>query len=177
VIGICNGFQVLVKTGLLPGFTAGENESGAGPQKITVFDGDSGKFECRWTYLKLAGNTRCVFTRDLPEVIELPVAHGEGKLIFDSDETRKQLWDSNQAVFQYVDSAGKPGPYPINPNGSQDHLAGICNATGRVFGLMPHPERHIFQTQHPRWTRGDAPDTPHGLLIFRNAVRFARKEL
>ena len=177
VIGICNGFQVLVKTGLLPGFDAAESKSAIGPQKVTVFDNDSGKFECRWINLKLAENSRCVFTEGLPEVISLPVAHGEGKLIFDSDETRKTLWDNNQAVFQYVDENGKPGPYPINPNGAEDDLAGICNATGRVFGLMPHPERNVLPTHHPRWTRMDENRTPDGLLIFKNAVKFATKEL
>ncbi|HOY62588.1 MAG TPA: phosphoribosylformylglycinamidine synthase subunit PurQ, partial [bacterium] len=82
-----------------------------------------------------------------------------------------------QGVFKYSDAAGKPGPYPINPNGSEDDLAGICNATGRVFGLMPHPERHVLSTQHPRWTRGEASERGDGFAIFRNAVAFASMEL
>jgi len=177
IIGICNGFQVLVKTGFLPGFAAAPGKSGADRQRVTVFNNDSGKFECRWIHLKLAEGTPCVFTRGLPPVISLPIAHGEGKLIFDSPETRKELWEKKLGVFQYVDEKGNPGPYPVNPNGAEDDLAGICNATGRVFGLMPHPERHIFKTQHPQWTRGGAPAVPHGILIFKNAVRFAKKEL
>lgn len=177
VIGICNGFQVLVKTGLLPGYGAGINKSGMTSQNVTVFDNDSGRFECRWVFLKLAENSKCVFTKDSPEIISLPIAHGEGKLIFDSAATKDKLWKNNQAVYQYVDEKGNPATYPANPNGSADSLAGICNATGRVFGLMPHPERNVLATHHPRWTRGDSPKIPHGTYIFKNAVSFAAAEL
>ncbi len=177
VIGICNGFQVLVKAGLLPGFDAAGGASGTGAQSLTVFDNDSGKFECRWVHLKMPADSPCVFTKGMTEIITLPVAHGEGKLIFDSKETRRRLWDNNQVVYQYTDAAGETGGYPINPNGSEDHIAGICNATGRVFGLMPHPERFVVPTQHPRWTRGEAGRKGDGIAIFENAVRFAKKEL
>jgi phosphoribosylformylglycinamidine synthase subunit PurQ / glutaminase len=177
VIGICNGFQVLVKTGLLPGFNAAPGNSGADKQKVTVFDNNSGHYECRWIYLKHVDGTPCVFTSGIEEVINLPVAHGEGKVIFESDKTRKKAWDKKLPVFRYVDHAGNPGAFPINPNGSEDDIAGLCNATGRVFGLMPHPERYVTATQHPRWTRGEAKSPGQGLKIFINAVSFAAKEL
>lgn len=177
VIGICNGFQVLVKTGFLPGFKAGPGASGIAGQQVTVFDNDSGHFECRWVWLKPVEGSKCVFTTGIDRAIHLPIAHGEGKVIFDSEKTRRKLRENRQAVFQYADKDGNPGPYPVNPNGSEDDIAGLCNATGRVFGLMPHPERHILPTQHPRWTRGEADCPGHGMKIFTNAVGFARKEL
>jgi phosphoribosylformylglycinamidine synthase len=177
VIGICNGFQVLVKTGLLPGFNAGEAGSGAAKQSVTLFDNDSGKFDCRWVHLNPVEGNVCVFTQGIETPIYLPIAHGEGKLIFDNVKTRDKLRAAKQGVFQYSDASGKPGPYPVNPNGSEDDLAGICNATGRVFGLMPHPERHVLSTQHPRWTRGEASERGDGFAIFRNAVAFASMEL
>ncbi len=177
VIGICNGFQVLVKTGFLPGLSAGKGKSGHGRQSVTLFDNDCGSFRCGWVYLKPDPKSPCVFTKGIGGVITLPIAHGEGKLIFDSAETRKKVRAGRQAVFTYVDENGKPGAFPINPNGSEDEIAGLCNATGRVFGLMPHPERHVTRTQHPRWTRGEGSEPGDGLAIFTNAVEFARKEL
>ena len=181
VIGICNGFQVLMKTGLLAGTQNHDAPKGAGrklpPQKATVFDNDCGKFECRWVNLKRADNDNCLFTKGMPEIITLPVAHGEGKVMFDSDETLKSLWSNNQIVFQYVDEHGAFSGYPVNPNGSTDHIAGLCDPTGRVFGLMPHPERNIRLRHHPRWTSGHAPKVPDGVHIFRNAVKFAKKHL
>jgi phosphoribosylformylglycinamidine synthase subunit PurQ / glutaminase len=177
VIGICNGFQVLVKTGFLPGFKACPGTSGITKQQVTVFDNDSGHFECRWIWLKSVENSPCVFTAGIEGVIHLPIAHGEGKVIFENDKTKLKVRENRQMVFQYVDKDGNPGPYPVNPNGSEDDIAGLCNATGRVFGLMPHPERHILPTQHPRWTRGEADCPGHGMKIFTNAVEFARREL
>ncbi len=177
IIGICNGFQVLIKTGLLPGFAAAPGNADITPQRITLFDNDNGRYECRWVNVKLTENSPCVFTKGLPEIITLPIAHAEGKIVFDSPATLKKLNAGNQGVFRYVDADGNPGPFPINPNGSEDGLAGICNATGRVFGLMPHPERNIFPTHNPRWTRSDCDSTPHGLTIFKNAVTFAAKEI
>ena len=177
VIGICNGFQVLVKTGLLPGLSAAKGRSGMARQSVTLFDNDCGHFECRWIHLKNDPKSPCVFTAGIEPVITLPIAHGEGKLIFDKPETRKKVLANKQPVFRYCDAEGNLGDYPINPNGSEDNIAGLCNATGRVFGLMPHPERHISPTQHPRWTRGEASPHGHGFTIFQNAVAFAAKEL
>jgi len=170
IIGICNGFQVLVKSGLLPGINS----------KVTLTLNDSAKFEDRWTYLgrKQQAGSKCIWTEGLPEVIYLPVAHGEGKFIPDGDETLRKLQDNGQVVFRYVDEAGNSDEYPSNPNGSVDNIAGICDPTGRIFGLMPHPERHIQFTQHPRWTRMDTQvKEGDGLQIFRNAVEYAKKEL
>ena len=176
MIGICNGFQVLVKTGILPG-------SRNWQQKVTLACNDSGKFEDRWVYLRKPkikdqkpkiGN-RCVWTKGIDEVIYLPVAHGEGKFIPESKEILEKIKTEGQVVFQYCNSTGEISSYPDNPNGSVEHIAGICDKTGRIFGLMPHPERCVFKTQHPRWTREKFSGIPDGLKIFKNAIEFLKK--
>ncbi len=175
IIGICNGFQVLVKSGLLPGSTALSQEA-------SLIINDSGKFEDRWTYLRRAqsaerrAQNKCVWIKDLPEIIYLPVAHGEGKFVAKDKSVLGRLKKNHQIVFQYCDAQGNLSGYPDNPNGSIQNIAGICDETGRILGLMPHPERHINFSQHPRWTkekegRGD------GLQIFRNGVEYVRKNL
>ncbi len=174
VIGICNGFQVLVKAGFLPGL--------AGPGKeieATLTRNDSGKFEDRWTYLKLAGGGRkCVWTGEIPETIYLPVAHGEGKFVPRDASMLKRLKTGGQVVLRYVDrEGGSRAGYPANPNGSVDDVAGICDPGGRIFGLMPHPERHIHFLQHPRWTREGRKRKGDGAGIFHSAVGFARRHL
>ncbi|MCM8782007.1 MAG: phosphoribosylformylglycinamidine synthase I [Candidatus Omnitrophica bacterium] len=171
IIGICNGFQVLVKAGLLP------NLGNRFQIEATLTVNDSARFEDRWVYLKRE-DTKCVWTKMLSkEIIYLPVAHGEGKFIA-KDETILKLLDSEGlVVFRYVDKNGKVGSYPINPNGSVDNIAGICDQTGRIFGLMPHPERHIDYTQHPNWTRQRKNKEGDGLAIFRSGVEYARKML
>ncbi|MEW6202937.1 MAG: phosphoribosylformylglycinamidine synthase subunit PurQ, partial [bacterium] len=98
-------------------------------------------------------------------------------VMFDSDETRNRIWENDQVVFQYVDKEGEPAGYPHNPNGSVDNIAGLCDPTGLIFGLMPHPERHIFPYHHPQWTRGEASSVGDGLPIFKNAVDYAKKNL
>jgi phosphoribosylformylglycinamidine synthase len=170
IIGICNGFQILVKAGLLPGLD-GFN------QEATLMLNDSGKFEDRWTYLK-STDTKCVWTKDLPQVIYLPIAHGEGKFVTKDLAVLNKLKENKQVVFKYCDQDGKAGKYPVNPNGSTEDIAGICDETGRIFGLMPHPERHFLFQQHPHWTRlksrakfGD------GAAIFKNGVEYAKKNL
>lgn len=174
MIGICNGFQVLVKTGILPG-------SKNWQQKVTLSCNDSGKFEDRWVYLKTQGTShksqvnKCVWTKGIDDVIYLPVAHGEGKFIPESNEILFELEENNQVVLQYCNSQGAMSSYPDNPNGSAGHVAGICDTTGRVFGLMPHPERCVFRTQHPRWTREKLNGIPDGLKIFKNAIEFLKK--
>ncbi|MEW5947615.1 MAG: phosphoribosylformylglycinamidine synthase I [bacterium] len=187
VLGICNGFQVLVKTGLLPGAfrtsAAKRRQTHGSPrpsQQATLFNNDSGRFECRWVYLRRAENTRCIFTNGLPEMIQLPVAHGEGKVMFDSEETKNQVIENGQAVFRYTDEKGRAAAgYPCNPNGSDDDIAGMCDPTGLIFGLMPHPERHVFTYQHPRWTRGEAGGGIHGdgFPVFRSAIVYAKRNL
>ena len=164
VIGICNGFQVLVKTGLLPGCDVPDDKR----TQATVTHNDSGKFEDRWVYLKPATD-KCVFITP-GQQLYLPVAHGEGK-VYLHDDIAKSV-NENQIAFRYVDSNGHFGGYPINPNGAPDHIAGLCDTTGQIFGLMPHPERHIHKTHHPRWTRNEGNETPDGLTIFRNAVNY-----
>lgn len=182
IIGICNGFQILVKSGLLPGNPALKQEA-------SLIINDSGKFEDRWVYLssKVKGQSskvRCVWTKNLPEIIYLPVAHGEGKFIVQDKKVLEKLKKNGQIVFQYCDSKGKLSGYPDNPNGALDNIAGISDETGRIFGLMPHPERHITVSQHPRWLtlinkKKSLPlmEPGDGLQIFRNGVEYVKKHL
>ncbi|MDD5596144.1 MAG: phosphoribosylformylglycinamidine synthase I [Candidatus Omnitrophica bacterium] len=170
IIGICNGFQILVKAGLLPG-----NDDFI--QESSLIINDSGKFEDRWVYLR--PQAKCIWTKNLPEIIYLPVAHGEGKFVTKSKEILQGLRKNQQIVFQYCDKQGKFAGYPENPNGSVDNIAGICDKTGRVLGLMPHPERHASFYQHPKWTsvKSQANKEGDGLKMFKNGVEYARKNL
>jgi phosphoribosylformylglycinamidine synthase I len=166
VLGICNGFQILTKSGLLLA-----NDAGGCPA-ATLTNNDSGKFEDRWVRLRTTSN-KCVFFSGI-ETMYLPVAHAEGKFVPRDPATLGRLEAAGQVVLRYAPSNGdgiEPG-YPDNPNGSVGAVAGICDTTGRVCGLMPHPERHIDPTQHPRWTRERLPAEGDGLQVFRNAVRF-----
>jgi phosphoribosylformylglycinamidine synthase I len=171
VLGICNGFQVLVKAGLLPGSINGN----ADEQAVTITNNDSGKFEDRWVYLEPV-STRCVFIEQ-GRRIALPIAHGEGKVVFKDEATRKTIKDQGYIAFKYVDKDGNDGPFPVNPNGSTDAIAGLTDSTGRVMGLMPHPERFVRITQHPHWTRTKDTCRPDGITIFNNAVSYAQKNL
>ncbi|MDO8302219.1 MAG: phosphoribosylformylglycinamidine synthase I [Sedimentisphaerales bacterium] len=173
VLGICNGFQVLVKAGLLPGPTNGETASAEQP--LTITNNDSGKFEDRWVYLEPVSN-RCVFIEQ-GRRIALPIAHGEGKVVFKDEETRRYINENHYVAFKYVDKDGKEGSFPVNPNGSTDAIAGLTDATGRVLGLMPHPERFVRNTQHPHWTRLKDKRDADGTTIFTNAVSYAQKNL
>jgi phosphoribosylformylglycinamidine synthase len=162
ILGICNGFQVLVKAGFLP------EPSKGGTPRLTLGDNDSGRFECRWVHLKVNRDSPCVFTRDM-EGMYLPVAHAEGKVVADPE-----MLSGLNVVARYADEQGQTNAgYPHNPNGSVDDIAGICDASGRVFALMPHPERHIRGTQHPQWTRLGARKHGDGFKIFQNAVTWA----
>ena len=169
-IGICNGFQVLVKTGLLPY----KCESPA-KQKFSLVDNDSGVYTDRWVRLKV-NSSRCVFV-DKDEIIELPVAHAEGKFISTDTNLIDELFDNGQVVFQYVDREGQPGEFPANPNGSYRAVAGVCDLTGRILGLMPHPERFVSPYAHPRHTREGLKSEGDGLRIFVNAVNHIKKEI
>ncbi|MEW6388560.1 MAG: phosphoribosylformylglycinamidine synthase I [Thermodesulfobacteriota bacterium] len=181
VLGICNGFQVLVNLGLLPGFPGREGE-----RLVALIPNDCGNFRDAWVHLKITPS-HCVFTQGL-EHLELPIRHGEGKF-YAPGEVLGQLADRGQIVLKYATPAGSPalGRFPSNPNGSLLDIAGICDATGRVLGLMPHPEAHIFSTQHPTWTlnketyrrRGEPYPDPEGpgLALFRNAVQYLEKNL
>ena len=170
VIGICNGFQVLVKTGLLPGPLAGRTG-----QVATLTNNASGRFIDQWIHLT-SRSEKCIWTAGLG-TIELPVAHGEGRFVPANEEVRRALWENDQVALVYAnaDGTGASGSFPENPNGSVDDVAGICDATGLVFGLMPHPERHVSLLHHPAWTsrrgRGAQVD---GLEGFMNAVTHVR---
>lgn len=163
IIGICNGFQVLVKAGLLA-------------EGATLTNNDSGKFECRWVYLKSGnGNKNSainkIWLKGLPEVIQLPVAHAEGKFVTQNKKVLNIL--RNNVAFRYCNPGKKTVEYPWNPNGSEDNITGVCNKEGNILGMMPHPERYVFKHQHPYWTNlkkkskyGD------GFLLFKNAVEW-----
>jgi phosphoribosylformylglycinamidine synthase len=169
VLGICNGFQVLVKAGVLPGGAVFKQED------VTITYNDSGKFEDRWVYLAPQTN-RCVFLE--PERrIYLPIAHAEGKVVAKDQQSLDALMSEGDVAFKYVDANGEEGPYPINPNGSVASIAGLTDSTGRVLGLMPHPERFIRRTQHPHWSRLGADLDPDGIKLFRNAVRYVKDNL
>lgn len=166
-IGVCNGFQVLIKTGLLP-FRTG---SGA-DLRATLTNNDSGKYEDRWTRMTVEQESVCVFTRSMRPRIELPVAHGEGKFIVKSESDMTELERDGQIVLRYAAKDGGEPVYPENPNGSMKHIAGVCNKKGTFFGLMPHPERFLFRINHPRWTREDLPEEGDGMLFFKNAFDY-----
>lgn len=166
VLGICNGFQVLVKTGLLPAINRWQQEA-------TLTLNDSHKFEDRWTHLK-APRSRCVLVED-NERMYLPVAHAEGKFVPASNDILRRLRNNGQIVFQYTDKEGNPqAGYPDNPNGAVENIAAICDPSGRVLGMMPHPERHTLPTHHPRWTREGLADQGDGVVLFDRAVQFVR---
>lgn len=172
IFGVCNGFQLLIKLGLLPAF--GGNYA---RQNVTITYNDSGRFEDRWVYLKINRHAPCVFTKNL-DGIYLPVRHGEGKVVTESDAVLEHLHRDNHIVMQYSDKKyeGAVMEYPANPNGSVDAIAGICDQTGRIFGMMPHPEAYLHYTNHPRWTRENLPEEGMGLFIFKNAIDFIRRE-
>ena len=167
IIGICNGFQLLVKTGLLPGI-GGECER----QTTTLTANDSGKFEDRWVNLRVSKNSHCIFTKDMDRIY-LPIRHGEGKCIVDTEENRARMIERGHITMQYTDETGAvTEAYPDNPNGSIDGVAGLCDETGRIFGLMPHPEAFVHYTQHPRWTREALEIEGDGLKLFKNAYKY-----
>jgi phosphoribosylformylglycinamidine synthase I len=182
VIGICNGFQALVNIGLLPGFNGNYQE-----RRVALIANTSGNFIDAWVNLKINPQSPCVFTKGISQ-IELPVRHGEGKF-YASDEDMTALFREKQVVAQYADAKGEEakGRWPLNPNGSLNDVAGICDPSGRILGLMPHPEAFHHFINHPDWTRNKEvlarqgkkifDESGDGLQIFRNAVAFIRKEI
>jgi phosphoribosylformylglycinamidine synthase subunit PurQ / glutaminase len=173
VIGICNGFQALVKAGWLPGPLAGVPAHGRQDAYATLTYNASNRFECRWVWLEADRESPCVFTRGLSERIYCPVAHGEGRFVPRDDTTLAALEAERRIAMRYVAPDGGTASYPDNPNGSVAGIAGVCNATGTVFGLMPHPEDHIHPEQHPRWARGERGNL--GLALFENGIRYAEQ--
>ncbi|SPD71767.1 Phosphoribosylformylglycinamidine synthase 1 [uncultured Desulfobacterium sp.] len=179
VIGICNGFQCLVNMGLLPGFDNVYEE-----RRVALTFNDSGNFIDAWVKLRVNQNSHCIFTKGI-KTMDLPVRHGEGKIVAD-DDTISALFSNNQVAMQYADESGDQanGAWPFNPNGSIKDIAGICDKSGRIFGLMPHPEAFNHYTNHPGWTRkkeelrrqGKTIETEQGegIRIFKNAVDYIR---
>jgi phosphoribosylformylglycinamidine (FGAM) synthase-like amidotransferase family enzyme len=166
VLGICNGFQLLVKVGLLPGGDEVRPMATLGPNV-------RGRFEDRWVRMLPDAESPCVFTKGLGE-FELPVRHGEGRLLFADEAVRRSAVERHLIPLRYGLSGLPTERYPFNPNGSEESAAALCDATGRICGLMPHPEAFVARTQHPRWTREtrDAlPEEGAGLQLFRNAVQ------
>jgi phosphoribosylformylglycinamidine synthase len=197
VIGICNGFQILTKLGLLPGLNL-KSAIAKNPDKncrdlrasnslklglalrqdATLTTNNSGRYDDRWVYLKKSSQT-CVFTKEWDRsTINLPVAHAEGKFIPASKAILSELKKNDQIVFRYSTEDGTPtAKYPLNPNGAVDNIAGICDPTGRILGMMPHPERFQDATNHPNWTRRKIKEPTDGMLIFLNAVKYSIREL
>ena len=177
VLGICNGFQVLVKTGILPGLSDGDAvcRPSLKDQPVSIIDNDCGKFLDRWNYLK-CGTDRCVFIEPGCRIY-LPIAHGEGKVITKTPEILDRLKGEGYVAFRYVDADGNSGDYPTNPNGSMDAIAGLTDSTGRVLGLMPHPERFVRMTQHPHWTRLERSGNGDGMMLFDRAVEYVKNNL
>jgi len=170
ILGVCNGFQLMVKAGLLPGF-----DGLYGRQEVTLTFNESGRFEDRWIYLKINPQSPCIFTRGL-KGLYLPVRHGEGKFIPQDEQTLERIHKGNLVALQYSkpDCQSPTMEYPLNPNGSVAAIAGICDQTGRLFGMMPHPEAYLFPVNHPRWTREKVPAEGMGVAIFRNAIEYIR---
>ncbi len=177
IIGICNGFQCLVNLGLLPAIARDYSK-----RTVALTYNDCGNFRNDWVNLKINSKSPCVFTRGI-DSLELPVRHGEGKFVTAPDILDK-LSAGRQVVMRYARGDGSPaaGAFPFNPNGSLDDIAGICDPSGRIFGLMPHPEAYNHWTNHPHWTRlkeelkrkkepFPTAMTP-GLRIFKNAVDY-----
>jgi phosphoribosylformylglycinamidine synthase len=168
VLGICNGFQVLVKCGLLPGSPEGRPSLKLG---ATLTNNDSGKFEDRWVRLRTDTDI-CPFLKR-GECLDLPVAHGEGKFIPGKEQPLESLVAAKQIAFRYIGPDGRTGAgYPWNPNGSVSDIAGLCDFTGRILGLMPHPERHVLAQHHPQWTRRPPAKHGDGLAIFKRGVAY-----
>lgn len=180
IIGICNGFQALVNLGLLPGLEADYTE-----RSVSVTFNDCGNFRDQWVHLAANPDSPCVFTKGITTA-DYPVRHGEGKVIADQAVVDRLL-ANNQVVFQYADKNGTPanGAFPINPNGSMADIAGICDASGRIFGLMPHPEAYNHFTNHPDWTREHQKlkrrgkpvdmDSTVGIQLFKNGVAYIKE--
>jgi len=173
ILGVCNGFQLLVKMGLLPGFDKNYDQ-----RIVSLTYNDSGKFEDRWVELCVNEKSPCGLTKNLSGLY-YPIRHGEGKFVSKDDQTLARIQDENLVALQYASpETGRPTQeYPHNPNGSPAAIAGICDPTGRIFGLMPHPEAFLHRTNHPRWTREELPEEGQGVALFRNGIEFIRENL
>jgi phosphoribosylformylglycinamidine synthase I len=173
IIGVCNGFQLMVKMGLLPGFDGQFDR-----RLVSLTHNDSSRFEDRWVSLKVDRRSPCIYTKGLSRLY-FPVRHGEGKFVTDDRSVLDRINENHLAALRYADpETGEPTmSYPFNPNGSPDAIAGICDPSGRLFGLMPHPEAFLHRTNHPRWTREELPEEGQGVALFRNAAAYCRANL
>ncbi|MCX5860641.1 MAG: phosphoribosylformylglycinamidine synthase subunit PurQ [Desulfomonile sp.] len=171
LLGICNGFQLLIKLGMLPAINGDYTA-----RDFTLTANDSGRFEDRWVSLLVDRKSPCIFTRGL-SALYLPIRHGEGKIVGRKPDMAVALTRAHQATLRYASSDGSSPTmeYPYNPNGSEEAIAGVCDPSGRVFGLMPHPECFLHRTNHPRWTRDALPEDGEGLSVFKNAADFLRQ--
>lgn len=174
ILGVCNGFQLMVKMGLLPALGGSYLD-----QVATLTFNDCGRFQDRWVYLRCNPDSPAVFTRGIDKGIYLPIRHGEGKFYTDSADVLERIEQQNLSVLKYSDAAysAPTMEFPLNPNGSLNAIAGLCDETGRLMGLMPHPEAFVHRTNHPRWTREELPEEGDGLVLFRNAADYVRKNL
>lgn len=173
IFGVCNGFQLMVKLGLLPGF-----DQEYTLQRVTLTFNDSGRFEDRWVHLRISQKSHCIFTKGIDKIY-LPVRHGEGKFVVQYESVLRRLNAQSQVVMRYTreDYREWTGDYPFNPNGSIEGIAGICDGSGRLFGIMPHPEGYLHYTNHPRWTREHLPEEGMGVKLFRNAADYVRRNI
>ncbi len=168
VLGVCNGFQILVELGLLPAFDTAMSES----PEAALYTNDSGRFECRPTVLRNDNRSKCMFASSIPAkaMLTIPSAHAEGKLLSNDPDYIQKLEDNDQIVFRYVKPDGSDADYPWNPNGSKSDIAGICNPAGNVMGMMPHPERVISRFTHADWTRGYTTEEGDGRIVFQSVI-------
>jgi phosphoribosylformylglycinamidine synthase subunit PurQ / glutaminase len=174
ILGVCNGFQLMVKMGLLPALGGNYLQ-----QEATLTFNDCGRFQDRWVYLKTDPASPSIFTKGIERGIYLPIRHGEGKFVAASPDVLDRIEAGNLAVLKYSGpDYGEPSMgFPENPNGSERSIAGICDASGLLMGLMPHPEAFVHRTSHPRWTREDLPEEGDGLILFRNAAEYVRSNV
>lgn len=174
ILGVCNGFQLMVKMGLLPAIDGKYLR-----QTTTLTFNDCGRFQDRWVYLRVDGASPSIYTKGVEKGLYLPVRHGEGKFVTDTPDTLDAIEQRHLAVLKYCDEsyASPTMEFPLNPNGSVNAIAAICNETGRLMGMMPHPEAFVHRTQHPRWTREELPEEGDGLILFRNAAEYAKRNL
>ncbi len=169
ILGVCNGFQLMVKMGLLPALDGKYLD-----QTATLTFNDCGRFQDRWVYLKCDPDSPSVFTRGITEGIYLPIRHGEGKFLVESEDVLAAIESKKLSVLKYSDAdfSAPTMKFPLNPNGSMNAIAGLCDESGRLMGLMPHPEAYLHRTNHPRWTRESLPEEGDGLILFRNAAEY-----
>lgn len=172
ILGVCNGFQLLVKMGMLPALSGNYLN-----QTATLTYNECGRFQDRWCYLKVDADSPSLYTKGIEGGVYLPVRHGEGKFLVDEAKTLDAIEAKHLACLKYSDKlyAAPTMAFPENPNGSVNAIAGICDETGRIMGLMPHPEAFVHRTQHPRWTREELPEEGEGLIFFKNAAKYVKE--